>query len=152
MVKEYAYQLRNDNEYADKARAISHACKDIAEILSAEDLSTLSIDASQTISFHSPCTLQHAQKLSGVVENILSTAGFKLNIIKDSHLCCGSAGTYSILQPEISQQLKANKLAALQQDKPDIIATANIGCLHHLAADSNVNVIHWIELLDQAES
>jgi len=149
MVKEYAYQLRNDNDYADKAKVISQACKDISEVLSSEDLSNLAIDTSQTVSFHSPCTLQHAQKLSGVVENILSSAGFKLNIIKDSHLCCGSAGTYSILQPEISQQLKANKLASLQQDKPDIIATANIGCLHHLASGTETKVVHWIELLDK---
>ena len=152
MVKEYAYQLRNDNDYADKAKVISLACRDLSEVIAAEDLSKLTIDTSPSISFHSPCTLQHALKLSGVVENILTSAGFQLNIIKDSHLCCGSAGTYSILQPEISQQLKVNKLASLQLDKPDIIATANIGCLHHLATDSEIEVLHWIELLDQKDN
>ncbi|MDH5424779.1 MAG: glycolate oxidase subunit GlcF [Gammaproteobacteria bacterium] len=149
MVKEYAYILRDDADYAEKARIISQHCKDISEIIAQEDLSKLTISADKNISFHSPCTLQHAQKLNGVVEGILSAAGFNLNVIKDSHLCCGSAGTYSILQPEISQQLKHNKLQSLQQNKPELIATANIGCLHHLAGDASVEVKHWIELLDQ---
>ncbi|MDH5394581.1 MAG: glycolate oxidase subunit GlcF [Gammaproteobacteria bacterium] len=149
MVKEYEYLLRDDPDYAEKASIVSKACKDISEIIADEDLSKLAIKPDKTISFHSPCTLQHAQKLNGVVETILSNAGFSLNVIKDAHLCCGSAGTYSILQPEISQQLKANKLEALQQHQPDLIATANIGCLHHLASGTDTKVIHWIELLDQ---
>ena len=148
MVKEYEYLLRNDEDYADKAKRISQSCKDISEIIANEDLSKLNITADKSISFHSPCTLQHAQKLNGVVEGILTKAGFKLNVIKDSHLCCGSAGTYSILQAEISQQLKQNKLQALEQDKPELIATANIGCLHHLASGTETEVKHWIELLD----
>ena len=152
MVKEYEYLLRNDPDYAEKASVISSACKDISEVIEKQDLSKLNIKTDKTISFHSPCTLQHAQKLNGVVENILSSAGFQLKVINDSHLCCGSAGTYSILQPEISQQLKVNKLKSLQQQNPDIIATANIGCLHHLAADSETEVIHWIQLLDQEDS
>jgi len=149
MIKDYGYLLRNDKNYADKAQVISRACKDISEVISDEDLSILNLDTKNTVSFHSPCTLQHAQKLNGIVENILSQAGFKLNIIKDSHLCCGSAGTYSILQPKISQQLKTNKVDALEQNNPDVIATANIGCLHHLASGTKTKVIHWIELLDQ---
>lgn len=149
MVKEYEYMLRNDNDYAEKAKKVSQSCKDISEIIANEDLSKLEIDTSKNISFHSPCTLQHAQKLSGVVEDILTKAGFSLNVIKDSHLCCGSAGTYSILQAKISQQLKQNKLQSLEQDKPDLIATANIGCLHHLASGTKTEVKHWIELLDK---
>ena len=148
MVKEYAHMLRNDNDYAEKAKQVSLACKDISEIIASEDLSQLEINTDKTISFHSPCTLQHAQKLNGVVEGILGKAGFKLNVIKDSHLCCGSAGTYSILQADISQQLKQNKLHALEKDKPELIATANIGCLHHLASGTETKVQHWIELLD----
>ncbi|MCK4710551.1 MAG: glycolate oxidase subunit GlcF, partial [Gammaproteobacteria bacterium] len=134
MVKEYEYILHDDTDYADKARVVSRACKDISEVIAAEDLSPLKIKSDQTISFHCPCTLQHAQKLNGIVEKILVQAGFTLNTIKDAHLCCGSAGTYSILQPAMSQQLKQNKLQSLEQDKPQIIATANIGCLHHLAS------------------
>ncbi|MDH5392406.1 MAG: glycolate oxidase subunit GlcF [Gammaproteobacteria bacterium] len=148
MVKDYGYILRHDAEYADKARVISQHCKDLSEIIATEDLSPLQITARQTISFHSPCTLQHAQKINGVVEGILSRAGFTLNTISDGHLCCGSAGTYSILQPAISQQLKANKIKSLQENKPDLIATANIGCLHHLSSGTQTAVKHWIELLD----
>jgi len=149
MIKEYEYLLHDDKDYANKAITVSRACKDISEILQNEDLSVLNLNTKNTISFHSPCTLQHAQKLNGVVEQILNQAGFQLNIIKDSHLCCGSAGTYSILQPKISQQLKTNKLDALEQNNPDVIATANIGCLHHLASGTKTKVTHWIELLDQ---
>ena len=149
MVKEYEYLLRDDQAYANKAKAVTRACKDISEVIQNEDLSRLNLNTEITISFHSPCTLQHAQKLNGVVEKILTQAGFRLNIIKDQHLCCGSAGTYSILQPDISQQLKINKLNNLEQNTPDVIATANIGCLHHLASGTDTKVIHWIELLDQ---
>lgn len=149
MVKEYQYILRNDKEYREKARVVSRACKDISEIIQAQDLSSFELKAAKSISFHSPCTLQHAQKLNGVVEGILTRLGFKLNVIKDPHLCCGSAGTYSILQPVISQQLKQNKLLALEQDSPELIATANIGCLHHLASEANAELVHWIELLDK---
>lgn len=149
MVKEYEYLLQDDNEYAEKARIVSRGCKDISEVIRDQELSSLSLNTTKTISFHSPCTLQHAQQLNGVVESILTKAGFELNVIKDAHLCCGSAGTYSILQPEISQQLKENKLSSLQQDQPDVIATANIGCLHHLASGTETKVLHWIELLDQ---
>lgn len=149
MVKEYGYMLRHDNEYADKAAAISRACKDLSEVIINEKFDVLTLNHPyKNISFHSPCTLQHAQKINGVVEKILLRAGYQLNVIQDAHLCCGSAGTYSILQPEISEQLKQNKLNNLESDNPDIIATANIGCLHHLASGTDTKVKHWIELLD----
>lgn len=148
MVKDYARLLHDDPAYAEKAETISRACKDISEVLQNENLEKLNL-VPQTVSFHSPCTLQHAQKLNGVVEGILRRAGFRLNTINDAHLCCGSAGTYSLLQPEISQQLRQNKLQSLEQDSPPIIATANIGCLHHLASGTRTKVVHWIELLDQ---
>ena len=104
------------------------------------------------IAFHSSCTLQHGQKLDGVVEGILRKAGFNLSAVGDAHLCCGSAGTYSILQPKLSQQLLRNKLSALEQHQPEIIATANIGCQLHLSSRANIPVKHWIELLvDQGQ-
>jgi glycolate oxidase iron-sulfur subunit len=99
------------------------------------------------IAFHAPCTLQHGQRLGGVVENILRQCGFELSAVQDAHLCCGSAGTYSIFQPLLSAQLKANKLSALQAESPALIASANIGCLLHLRQGSEVPVRHWIELL-----
>ena len=149
MVKEYGYLLRDDKDYADKAKVVSDACRDISEVIRDEDLSIFKAKIDNSISFHSPCTLQHAQKLNGTVENILTKVGYQLNVIKDAHLCCGSAGTYSILQAEISTKLKTNKLNALQQNQPELIATANIGCLHHLASGTDTRVLHWIELLDQ---
>lgn len=149
MVKEYSRLLQDDKDYAAKAKAVSNACKDISEVVCNEDLSIFKAKTDSNISFHSPCTLQHAQKINGVVEKILSNVGYQLNVIKDAHLCCGSAGTYSILQAEISKQLKTSKLNALQQNQPELIATANIGCLHHLASDTETRVLHWIELLDQ---
>jgi glycolate oxidase iron-sulfur subunit len=102
----------------------------------------------QKVAFQSPCSLQHGQKLGGRVEEILQALGLELLPVADSHLCCGSAGTYSMLQPELSDKLKAAKLNALEAGRPDVIATANIGCLAHLADGAKCPVRHWIELLD----
>ena len=149
MVKDYAYILKNDGQYAEKAKRVSQLTKDISEILVKEDLSANKLTSRKTkVSFHSPCTLQHGQKLNGIVEKILTQAGFSLSTVNNSHLCCGSAGTYSILQPEISQKLLKNKILSLENEKPDIIATANIGCQMHLDTKSNVPVKHWIELIN----
>lgn len=153
LVKDYGHLLAQDTEYAAKAKRISALCKDIAEILSSEDVSVLR-DAfntgSKKVAFHSPCTLQHGQKLVGVVESLLQQLGFQLSNVPNPHLCCGSAGTYSILQPAISKRLLHNKLRALQSGKPDIIVTANIGCQLHLQSRAGVPVKHWIELLEES--
>lgn len=149
MVKEYSHHLRHEPDYAQKAQRVSELCKDISEILIQEDLSVLGKpDHTQKISWHPPCTLQHGQKINGVVEQILARCGYKLPVIKDQHLCCGSAGTYSILQPVISQQLQINKITALLDNNPETIVTANIGCQTHLQEVTKVPVIHWIHLLD----
>ena len=100
------------------------------------------------VAFHSPCTLQHGQKLNGVVEDILERAGFELTGVSDAHLCCGSAGTYSILQPRLSRELLSRKIESLQAHHPGTIATANIGCFAHLSTAASVPVRHWIQLLD----
>lgn len=150
MLKDYAHLLKQDEQYAEKAEKISAMAKDIGEILTAETLPVDRIQAKiKNITFHSPCTLQHGQKLNGVVESILQQCGFKLNDVGDSHLCCGSAGTYSILQAKLSQQLLGNKLTALQKHKPDLIVTANVGCQLHMQTQADVPVKHWIELLDE---
>ena len=102
----------------------------------------------QLIAFHSPCTLQHGLQRAGRVETLLSRLGFNLATVQDSHLCCGSAGTYSILQKDLSQRLLKQKLENLEKEQPSLIATANIGCLMHLQGSTDRPVQHWIELLD----
>ena len=149
MVAEYGHLLREDPEYSEKAARVSELCKDLSEVLLAEDLSLLNLaERQEKVAFHCPCTLQHALQLNGVVEQVLEKAGVNLAKTKDKHLCCGSAGTYSILQPKMSQKLLSNKLQALTGDKPDKIVTANIGCLLHLGSKAEVPVQHWVELLD----
>jgi len=146
-VKDYGYYLRNDAAYAAKAQRVSAVVRDISEILRDEALSKLKASPGTKVAFQSPCTLQHGQKLGGVVEDILQRAGFTLLPVSDSHLCCGSAGTYSILHPILSRRLRRNKLSALTSARPDVIATANIGCLTHLQSGTGTPVRHWIELL-----
>lgn len=152
MVKEYGHLLANDPDYADKAERVSALCKDIAEVLSAEDLSRLKVRNAGSLAFHSPCTLQHGQQLNGVPEKVLRELGFELKPVADSHLCCGSAGTYSILQPDLSKRLLKQKVAALEATGAPCIATANVGCQLHLSTGANTPVRHWIELVDQAIS
>ena len=150
-VKDYGELLKNDPEYADKAKQVARLSVDISEVISTEVEKTppsLELHQNLKVAFHSPCTLQHGQKISGQVEAILQQYGFTLLPVTDSHLCCGSAGTYSVLQPDLSGRLKADKLTNLQTHGPDVIATANVGCQLHLRKDSNVPVLHWIELLD----
>lgn len=151
-VKEYGHLLRNDPAYADKARRVSELAKDLVEVLSDEPLERLGCDPEKgrKIAFHCPCTLQHAQKLGGAVEAVLRRLGFDLTAVPDAHLCCGSAGTYSITQPELSRQLRDNKMNALESGRPDLVATANIGCQAHLESAGRTPVRHWIELVDDA--
>jgi len=145
-IKDYAYLLRDDRAYADKAKALMPRLRDLAEILRGEALRDLPGAGSGRIACHVPCSLQHGEKLPGVVESILRERGFTLTEVPEAHLCCGSAGSYSLREPEASEQLRQRKLAALQSDSPELIATANIGCLMHLAAEAERPVLHWIEL------
>lgn len=148
-VKDYGRLLKNDLQYSEKAQRVSDLTRDISEILAQEDTSKLKTEAKRglKVAFQSPCSLQHGQQLNGVVEKILRETGFTLISVPDGHLCCGSAGTYSILQRDLSQQLLENKINALQSGAPEIIATANIGCLAHLQSASTVPVRHWVELV-----
>jgi glycolate oxidase iron-sulfur subunit len=154
-VKDYGHILKDDTTYAEKAERVAALAKDVSEAL--EPLleahlaqHPLKKKPHKTIAFHCPCTLQHGQQLSGVVDRILEKIGYLLPNITDSHLCCGSAGTYSLLQPELSQQLLKNKLTHLEADDPDEIVTANIGCQLHLASGTERPVKHWIELIESA--
>ncbi|KGK42016.1 glycolate oxidase iron-sulfur subunit [Nitrincola sp. A-D6] len=151
-VKDYGHLLKDDPAYAEKANKISVLSKDLVEILAHEDLTALSLNSDQKLAFHCPCTLQHALKLNGAVEGVLRRLGFTLTAVPDAHLCCGSAGTYSVTQPELSIQLRDNKLNALESGKPDMIATANIGCQTHLNGAGRTEVRHWIEIVEDALS
>jgi glycolate oxidase iron-sulfur subunit len=150
MIKDYGQLLATDAAYADKAKRVSELAKDISEIIAGETLTgILKRPAGKLkIAFHSPCTLQHAQRINGTVEQLLDQAGYELTAVANSHLCCGSAGTYSILQPAMATTLRDNKLATLQAGRPAMIATANIGCLTHMTNQAEVPVRHWIECLD----
>lgn len=149
-VKEYGEMLADDPQYAEKAERISALAKDLVEILRDEDLEALQIKETRKLAFHCPCTLQHAQKLGGAVEGVLAKLGFSLTPVQDAHLCCGSAGTYSVTQPELARQLRDNKLDNLEAGDPELIVTANIGCQTHLAGASRTPVRHWIEIVDEA--
>lgn len=149
-VKDYGHLLAGDPAYADKAARVSALAKDLVEVLQGEALEQLQVRAEQRLAFHCPCTLQHAQKLGGAVEAVLGRLGFGLTAVPDGHLCCGSAGTYSLTQPELSRQLRDNKLNALESGKPDAIVTANIGCQTHLDGAGRTPVRHWIEIVEEA--
>jgi glycolate oxidase iron-sulfur subunit len=154
-VKEYGHLLAADPVYAVKAKAISALTKDLCEILpafEAELQQKLHGKFPQRVVYHQPCTLQHGQQIRGKVEGLLRSVGVDVQLCADSHLCCGSAGTYSVLQPELSYRLRDNKLNNLQASQPDMIVSANIGCLTHLQSGTQTPVRHWIELLDQALS
>jgi glycolate oxidase iron-sulfur subunit len=151
-VADYGRLLRDDPVYAEKAKRVSVLARDISEIVMGERagvISRLRSGHRRTVAFQSPCSLQHGLKVRGVIESLLIEAGFTLTPVPDAHLCCGSAGTYSILQPDLSQQLLRNKVDALESGKPDLIATANIGCLTHIQSGAHVPIRHWIELLDE---
>lgn len=149
-VKEYRDILKDDPAYADKARRVSELAKDLVEVLRDEELASLEVNEGRRLAFHCPCTLQHAQKLGGAVEGVLVKLGFTLTPVQDAHLCCGSAGTYSITQPELATQLRDNKLNALEAGNPETIVTANIGCQTHLNGAGRTPVRHWIEIVDEA--
>lgn len=149
-VGDYGRLLEDDPAYAEKAKTLASLAMDISEFVEKQDLSGLRISEipEQSIAFHAPCSLQHGLKRPGKVEALLTSLGFRLSPVVDTHLCCGSAGTYSILQKDLSQRLLKNKIRNLEAGKPALIATANIGCLEHLQGETNLQVKHWIELVN----
>ena len=155
MVTDYGHLFANDPAYANKAKKISELTKDISEILpmlQTELIEIVGTDPKPGVVYHPPCTLQHGQKIRGKVEDLLSSIGINVRLCADSHLCCGSAGTYSITQPELSEQLRKQKLnhlqAACEESGAELIVSGNIGCITHLQQD-DTPVLHWIEIVDQ---
>ena len=151
MVKDYGHVLAGDPDYAEKAARVAGLAVDVVEVLAREDLSRFEGAATSfgRVAYHAPCTLQHGQKLPLVTETLLGRLGFELVPVADSHLCCGSAGTYSIFQPEMSEKLLGDKVRALTAHEPDVIATSNIGCQLHIGAGSGRPVVHWVELVER---
>jgi glycolate oxidase iron-sulfur subunit len=151
-VREYGYHLRDDPAYAEKAQRISSMTRDLTEILEGEAGALKALLGERElprVAFHPPCSLQHWQKLRGTGEALLGKLGYELAFVPDAHLCCGSAGTYSLFQPEYAEQLKKNKVAALQTNDPALILTANVGCETHIATGAGVPVKHWVVDLDE---
>ncbi|MEO6749211.1 MAG: glycolate oxidase subunit GlcF, partial [Casimicrobiaceae bacterium] len=152
-VRDYGHLLRGEPAYAARAGRVAALARDPVEVIAAEWKAIgprIALDrGSLRIAFHSPCTLQHGMQIKGQVEELIDAMGHQRLPIADAHICCGSAGTYSILQPELAGQLKRNKLAALEAERPHVIASANIGCITHLASGTTRPVRHWIELLDE---
>jgi glycolate oxidase iron-sulfur subunit len=153
-VKEYGHYLAHDAVYAEKAARISALTKDLSELLpELVPLLKRKVVSGAKLAYHPPCTLQHGQQLRGGVEQGLTELGFEVSITaQDSHLCCGSAGTYSVLQPELSKQLRERKIEQLHALAPQVIVSANIGCIQHLQSGTIVSVRHWVEVLDDALS
>ena len=152
MVKEYAHHLRFDPHYVVKALRVVDKVRDIAELVAphAQVLKPAILGLPERVAFHPPCTLQHWQGLRGLTDRLLADLGFELHDFAESHLCCGSAGTYSVTQPELSKALRDRKLQALAAVQPDCIVSSNIGCIGHLQSGTATPVRHWVEVVDQA--
>jgi glycolate oxidase iron-sulfur subunit len=154
-VKDYGHILRHDAHYAHKAARISQLTKDLSELLPGlmpqlqQRISPQQAQSLGVMAFHPPCTLQHGQQLKGVVESHLTALGVQVRVApQEPHLCCGSAGTYSVLQPTLATQLRDRKLGHLSDIQPRAILSANIGCITHLQSGTDTPVQHWVEMLD----
>jgi glycolate oxidase iron-sulfur subunit len=147
-IKEYGRILATDDAYQHKAEKVSELCRDLSEYVAEQARPQMPATGTmQKVAFHPPCTLQHGLRIRGKVESILQASGRQLVSFQESHLCCGSAGTYSILQKSMAEQLRDRKLQNIQSVQPDVIVTANIGCLLHLQSGTRIPVKHWIELM-----
>lgn len=149
-VKDYGYMLREDKAYAEKAAKVSALTKDITEVLTAIGLMPSVNDTDLTIAYHSACSMQHGQQIKLEPKKLLTQAGFTVKDVPEGHLCCGSAGTYNIMQPEIASKLKARKVANIEKTKPDVIATGNIGCMTQIGTGTGIPIVHTVQLLDWA--
>jgi glycolate oxidase iron-sulfur subunit len=150
VIKDYGYMLREDRDYAEQAAKVSGLARDITEYVASLDLPAPQGRSDLVVAYHSACSLQHGQKITALPKDLLSKNGFVVKDVPESHLCCGSAGTYNILQPDIANRLRDRKVANIASVKPDMIAAGNIGCMVQIAGGTSVPVVHTIELLDWA--
>ena len=149
-VKDYGFMLRTDTAYAGKAKRISALAKDISEYLAGLDMRATGVATGFVTAYHGACSLQHGQKITREPKELLSRTGFVVKDVPEGHLCCGSAGTYNILEDDIAKRLRARKVANIEKVKPDVIAAGNIGCITQIAAGTNIPVVHPVELVDWA--
>ena len=143
--------MRNDPAYAQKAQRIADLSRDVVEVLGAFETELAGLARRRgvhTVAFHPPCTLQHGQQIRGAVEHLLAMLGVEVRLPADSHLCCGSAGTYSITQPSMSYTLRDRKVRNLEALEPQMIVSANVGCIAHLQSGTSMPVAHWVELVE----
>ena len=147
-IKDYGHMLRHDAAYAEKAKAISAKAKDVTEFLAAQDLPEAK--GGLRLAYHAACSMQHGQKIRTEPQKLLRRAGFTVMDVPEGHLCCGSAGTYNILQPEIAAKLRERKVANIESLQPEAIATGNIGCMTQIGLGTSIPILHTIELLDWA--
>ena len=150
MVKDYGYMFRDDSALSGPAQAISGMTRDISEFMAEIGLQDAVIETGQRVAYHAACSLQHGQQIRQQPKQLLAAAGFEVMDIPEGHLCCGSAGTYNLLQPEIATQLRERKVTAIERVAPEIIAAGNIGCITQIAAGTGIPVVHMVELLDWA--
>ena len=149
-VKDYGFMFRNDPAYADKAAIVSALAKDVSEVLADVGLTEAVVETGQRVTYHAACSLQHGQRVRSQPKELLEKAGFDVKEAAEGHLCCGSAGTYNMLQPEIATRLRDRKLANIAVTAPEIIAAGNIGCITQIASAGSIPVVHTVELLDWA--
>jgi glycolate oxidase iron-sulfur subunit len=149
-IKDYGFMLREDPAYAEKAAEVSSLAKDICEYVAGLDLGATAPAQDLTVAYHSACSLQHGQKITDQPKRLLKSAGFQLRDVPEGHICCGSAGTYNIMQPYFAEQLRGRKIGNIEAVRPDIIALGNIGCMMQIASSTDIPVVHTVELLDWA--
>jgi glycolate oxidase iron-sulfur subunit len=150
VVKDYGFMFRSDPAWADRAAKVSALAKDVSEAMGELGLRAPAVETGQTVAYHSACSLQHGQKIDAAPKALLEAAGFAVKDVPEGHLCCGSAGTYNMLQAELAQRLKERKLANIRSVAPEIVAAGNIGCIEQLKRGAGVPVVHTVELLDWA--
>ncbi|MDM7945522.1 MAG: glycolate oxidase subunit GlcF [Oceanibaculum nanhaiense] len=149
-VKDYGFMFREDAGWADKAARVSALTKDVTELMEELGLASPSVETGQIVAYHSACSMQHGQKIKTLPQALLTQAGFTVKEVPEGHICCGSAGTYNMLQPEIATRLRDRKLANIGKTQPDIIAAGNLGCMTQIGSATDIPILHTVELLDWA--
>src|SRR4051795_4431130 len=149
-IKDYGFMFRDDPAYAEKARRVSELAKDITEYMAAIKLMAPVRESDLVVAYHSACSMQHGQQIREEPKKLLKQAGFAVKDVPEGHICCGSAGTYNLLQPELANALRARKVANIERTKPDLIATGNIGCITQIGQGTDIPIVHTVELLDWA--